>query len=105
VTDGSAQWLIDHQGEYLRTVGKTWYCDDDHCNCSEARIVEVYENKVTKHSPSPSVIRVGIWTGPYHVDGEPGAHEDLARKRLDLLANDPELAAKIKWPDGIEEWL
>lgn len=86
-------WLAEHKGPLRDVIGKVWYCGDDYCDCTQAEIVERYENKT-----APGwIVPVCIWQGEFHTDGEPGANEELAAKREELRKTDPDLAARIKW--------
>jgi len=66
-------WLEKHKGRLLDTVSYVW--EDDECGCTQAVIVERYENKVVG---LPWIVPVTIWEGPFHTDFEPGAAGELA---------------------------
>jgi hypothetical protein len=86
-------WLSTHKGQYIDTIAEVWWCDDEWCDCTRAQIVERYQNL---RCPG-FVVRIGIWEGPFHSDGEAGADEELRAKRAELRANDPALEARINW--------
>ena len=85
-------WLSEHQGDYRRTYGRVWYCDDE-CGCSQAQIVDEYDNKVTR----TTVIPIQSWEGTFFTEHEGGAEAELRAERERLLAEDPERAAQIDW--------
>lgn len=86
------EWLAEHQGQYRRTYGRVWHCDDD-CACSRAEIVDEYQNKVVRNA----VVPVMAWEGTFFTEGEGDAEAELRAERTRLLTEDPERAAQIDW--------
>ena|SRR5215218_4738350 len=86
-TEHMSAWQAEHAGRLLDTVAYVWSDDDDECGCTQAVIVEQYENKIVG---PPWVVPVTIWSGPMHHDFEPGAQDELdaelARRSRDDLA-------------------
>jgi hypothetical protein len=89
-----AAWMAEHKGPLKRIEGAVWWCGDL-CDCQQARIAEVYENKTVPGA----VVRVPIWEGAYYIDGDGDAFADLETKREELRSTDPDLEALIKWPE------
>ena len=90
------EWLRTHQGEYLRTVGRFWWCGDYECDCTQAVIVEYYRNAVVPIAQVP----INIWSGPFHTEGEYAATwDELMAKREELRLSDPDLEARIEWEE------
>jgi hypothetical protein len=93
-TDHEA-WLAEHKGPLKDTIAQVWWCGDMWCDCTQAQIVERYHNL-----KAPGwIVSIGVWEGEFHTDGEGGAADELAAKRAELLRIDPELAARIRWPN------
>lgn len=91
------EWMLAHKGELIRRVGMVWECYDD-CGCTEAQIIAYYRNKVVWNARVPVV----EWSGTWRTDGEPGADAELAEKRRELRAEDPDLEASIEWQRGVD---
>ena len=88
-------WHKAHQGELLAIEAFVWECRDD-CRCTEAQIVAWFRNVVDRRCRVPRQ----LWCGEFHADGEYDAADDeLARKRREVEAAEPELAARIAWPE------
>jgi hypothetical protein len=86
------RWMDGHKGAFIKAVGYVWWCGDDECNCTQAVIVDYFENKVV-----PGCVPVRRWEGNFHTDGEPGAETELAAERDRLRAADPAAEAAIEW--------
>jgi hypothetical protein len=88
-----AQWMAEHKGPLLRTIAEVWSCGDDYCGCTQAQIVELYDNL-----KAPGwVVRVPIWLGTFRTDHEPGATAELEARRNALAFSDPEWHEQIEW--------
>jgi hypothetical protein len=86
-------WIDDHKGDLIKTVGQVWACGDDECGCTEAQVVNIYLNRVTRDS----LVRELVWSGDFHTDWESGAEEELDAYRAALRELDPELERRIEW--------
>ena len=88
-----SSWLEAHKGSLIDIIGEVWWCGDPSCDCTQAVIVERYQNL-----KAPGfVVRLCTWEGEFHTDGEPGAEDELTTKRQELHASDPELEGRIRW--------
>lgn len=85
------EWHIAHQGSLRDIVGRVWWCGDDVCDCTEAQIVARFRNKVDPRFVVPRI----LWRGEFHTDGEAGADRELAARRAEVEADEPELS--IVW--------
>jgi hypothetical protein len=93
----NAEWMATHKGEYLKSWGYVWTCDDD-CGCEQAQIVDYYRNKVVYNARVP----ITAWAGEFHTDHEPGADAELAAYRRRLREVDPDREAAIEWQRGVD---
>lgn len=92
------QWHVDHQGPIVDIIGHVWWCGDDDCDCTEARITARFRNLADARWIVPRT----LWQGEFHTDGESGASDELIAKRAHLEATEPEIAARITW-HGIDD--
>lgn len=92
------QWMAEHKGPHLKTVGYVWECEDDECGCSQAVVVSYYRNKVVPNARVP----INDWAGDFYTDHESGADLDLAEYRRHLKATEPEREAEIEWQQGVD---
>ena len=92
-----SEWMAEHKGPLIRTVGEVWYCGDDWCGCTQAQITEIYRNLKPPPGAPQAVVRVTVWEGEFRTDHEPGAEADLRARRDELRLADPDAAARIKW--------
>lgn len=86
-------WHIDHQGPLVDVKGYIWWCGDNWCNCTQAKIVARFRNLADSRWIVPRL----LWAGPFHTDGEPGALDELLTKRQRLRETEPDLEALIVW--------
>lgn len=93
----SDEWLREHKGALVRTVGMIWECYDD-CRCTQAVVTSYYRNLKAWNARVP----VNDWAGEFHADGEPGADRELAIYRRALKETDPDLEAAIEWQRGVD---
>lgn len=85
-------WVDDVPPDVLLR-GVDWWCGDDWCNCSEARI-ESY-----RRDRDPWIADLAtVWTGDFHTDGEPGSSTELNRMAQHLRRHHHDLYARIRWP-------
>lgn len=92
-------WMLEHKGEYLKTVAHIWYCEDDVCGCYNAEAYDVFTNKKLPNAR----VHKGIWEGVFTTDHDSRETEDsLIRYYQELRTSDPELWNKIEWQDGVE---
>lgn len=94
----SPEWLREHQGAHLYTYGYVWECGDDECGCTQAMVVDYFQNKVLPRARVP----INAWSGEFHTEHEPGADADLAEYRRTLKEADPEREAAIEWQGGVD---
>lgn len=93
-----SEWMLEHKGQYLKTVGQLWYCDDV-CGCSNAEVFDVFQNKVI---PNARVFK-NIWEGEFTTDHDFRLSEDsIIGYRRELKATDPELEKRIEWQEGLD---
>lgn len=92
------EWLAKHKGEYLYSWGQVWDCEDDECGCTEAQVVDFYQNKVVRNARVPVI----AWRGEFHTDHESGAAAELVAYRRALRESDPERETAIQWQEGID---
>jgi len=99
----SQEWMAEHKGRYLKTVGYIWECGDDDCRCEQAVIVDYFENKVDHRFRVP----VNAWRGTFttwegRVEGGIDPDAELVARRRHLRETDPEREAAIEWQRGID---
>lgn len=78
-----------------RLTGYVWWCGDEWCNCSQAKItlrrkmdqIAFYENK-------------DVWLGVFHSDGEglDEIHNSLNRMAQHLRRHHKEFYRRVQWP-------
>lgn len=91
-------WMLEHKGQYIKTVGVIWGCDDE-CACYNAEVYDVFSNKMVRGAR----VDKQIWEGEFTIDNQPRATEDsLILYRRGLKVSDPELEARIEWQEGVE---
>lgn len=90
-------WLREHKGDYIKSWGYVWTCEDE-CGCSQAQVVDFYQNKVVHSARVP----ITAWEGEFHTECEPGADAELAEYRRALRESDPEREAAIEWQRGVD---
>jgi hypothetical protein len=99
----SAEWLAEHQGRYVKTIGFIWECGDD-CRCEEAQVQDIFENKTDRRF----IVRRHVWSGTFttedaRIGGDaPSPEAELAEYRRALRLVDPEREAAIEWQQGID---
>lgn len=98
-----SDWMKEHIGEYVRTLGHVWRCGDDDCNCWQAQVSDIYTNRVLK----AAFCFKGVWEGGYYssdsrLDPARLAENDLIAYRQRLKKEDPEFEAQITWQDGVD---
>lgn len=59
-----AEWLAKHKGQFVRRVAYIWWCGDDHCDCHQPVIEDLFENKIVH-----GVVILPVWKGTFI--GEP----------------------------------
>jgi len=97
--DPDSEWMLEHKGEYLKTVGAIWYCEDDVCGCYNAEVYDVFQNKVLPNAR----VHKGVWEGEFTTDHDSRATEDsIVRYRQELKKTDPEFEARIEWQNGVD---
>ena len=79
-----------------RAVGRIWWCGDYFCDCTQAVIEKITPNDEVGF---PWIHRERLWEGPFHSDSEPGAADDLAKARAEMVQRWPGVAACIEWDE------
>ena len=82
----SEEWLREHKGDHIKTVGYVWECYDE-CGCTQARVVDYFRNKTVYSARVP----VGVWEGGFY-----------AEYRRHLRAENPAREATIEWQRGVD---
>jgi hypothetical protein len=100
----SAEWLAEHQGRHVKTVGYIWQCGDDECDCEQAVVMDYFENKTDRRFRVPRLVWEGTFTtGDARLEGDaPNPEYELAEYRRALRLTDPEREAAIEWQQGVD---
>jgi hypothetical protein len=77
--------------------GYVWWCGDEWCDCSQAKIVWRDRPRWRFGDQKPLDVRT-VWQGEFHTDGEPGATTELNRIARRLRRHQHDLYARIEWP-------
>jgi hypothetical protein len=99
----SAEWLAEHQGRYVKTVGFIWECYDD-CRCEQAQVQDIFENKTDRRF----IVRRPVWSGTFTTEegrlggDNPSPDAELAAYRRALRESDREREAAIEWQEGVD---
>ena len=76
----------------LPLVGYVWYCGDDWCGCTQAKISRRTRNKAGY--PNLQL----VWEGEFYTDHEQGATTELNRTAQAMRRKCHDLYEQIEWP-------
>ena len=86
--------FIENVPDDAKMFAYVWWCGDDYCDCSQAKILTYTE----RNGPAFRGPHTTIWEGEYHSEGEGNPNNELNRIAAHLRRHHNAFYHRIVWP-------